>query len=151
MFQANRSGRKTVAVLASFVLFAFGCAGMNPDARMILQQPTDCANAGSNIEALKESRAGGFWRFTQGFQGIAPPMIVLSLLRDVIGKPYRSIYLDHWRVAFGSYNRQIDERVGELEHCGAGGASMESETGMEPETGMESETESGMESEPEME
>ena len=45
-------------------------------------------------------------------------MVVLSLLRDIfIGKPYRSIYLDHWRVAFGSYNRQIDERVRELNGC----------------------------------
>ncbi len=42
-------------------------------------------------------------------------MVILSLLRDIfIGKPYRGIYLDHWRVSFGSYDRQIDERVGDL-------------------------------------
>ena len=46
-----------------------------------------------------------------------PPMIVLSLIRDIIGKPYRSIYLDHWRVAFGSWNNRIDERVAELNEC----------------------------------
>ena len=45
-------------------------------------------------------------------------MIVLSLLRDVIGIPYRSIYLDHWRVAFGTYNHSIDHRVIELRACG---------------------------------
>jgi len=44
-------------------------------------------------------------------------MIVLSLLRDVIGKPYRSIYLDHWRVAFGSFNKQIEGRMAELDAC----------------------------------
>jgi len=53
----------------------------------------------------------------QGIQGIAPPMVVLSLLRDIYGKPFRSVYLDHWRIAFGSYNRRIDERVTELQAC----------------------------------
>ena len=45
-------------------------------------------------------------------------MVALSLLRDIfIGWPYRSIYLDHWRVAFGSYNTRIDTRVAELDSC----------------------------------
>jgi hypothetical protein len=44
-------------------------------------------------------------------------MIVLSLLRDAYVKPHRSIYLEHWRVALGSYSRQIDTRVAELQAC----------------------------------
>jgi hypothetical protein len=91
---------------------------MNPTARKMLQEPADCTDAQGNIEVLQDSRAGGGKRFMQGFQGIFPAAVVLSLLRDIIGKPYRSIYLDHWRVAFGSYNKKIDKRVAELETCG---------------------------------
>jgi hypothetical protein len=100
-------------------MLAVGCAGMTPEARQLLQQPATCERAAEDTQTLQASRAGGMKRVAQGFQGIAPPMIVLSGLRDIfIGKPYRSIYLDHWRVAFGSYNRQIDARVKELEACG---------------------------------
>ena len=99
-------------MLAACALFAAGCAGMTPEARQILQQPANCEQDTQELEA---SRAGGGKRFVQGLQGIAPPLLVLSLLRDIfIGKPYRSIYLDHWRVAFGSYNKKIDERVAEI-------------------------------------
>ncbi len=86
---------------------------MSPEARLILQQPMSCEQS---VGELQESRASGGKRFMQGLQGIAPPMVALSLLRDIfIGEPYRSIYLDHWRVAFGSYNEKIDARVAALE------------------------------------
>ncbi len=105
-------------MLAACALLAAGCAGINLDARETLQAPAEC---GQSVEVLEASRANGFKRFTQGLQAILPPMIVLSVLRDLfIGEPYRSIYLDHWRVAFGSYNGRIDERVAELEACGGG-------------------------------
>ena len=91
--------------------------GMNPDARAMLQEPASCENPQADIETLEASRPSGGKRFTQGMQAIMPPMIVLSLLRDIVGKPYRSIYLDHWRVAFGSYSHQIDHRVAELNGC----------------------------------
>ncbi len=105
-----------MAMLAACALFAAGCAGMNLDARQTLQAPAEC---GQSVEVLEASRANGFKRFTQGLQGILPPMIVLSVLRDLlIGEPYRSVYLDHWRVAFGSYNGKIDQRVEYLGACG---------------------------------
>ena len=65
-----------------------------------------------------ERAASGLWRVNQGMQGIMPPLAVLSVLRDVVGVPYRSIYLDHWRVAFGTYDHAIDHRVDELKRCG---------------------------------
>lgn len=92
---------------------------MNLDAREILQRPSSCDSAQPDVEALEASRADGGWRFAQGLQGLLPPLLILSLLRDAfVGKPYRSIYLDHWRVAFGTYNSQIDARVTELQNCG---------------------------------
>ncbi len=84
----------------------------------MLQDPPNCTAASRDIQTLEDARQGGLTRFSQFLQAVAPPMIILSLLRDIfIGKPYRSIYLDHWRVSFGSYNRQIDERVGDLNAC----------------------------------
>ena len=108
---------RTAAALLCVCVLASGCAGMNPDARAMLQEPATCENPQGDTEILEASRPSGGKRFLQGMQGIMPPMIVLSLLRDIVGKPYRSIYLDHWRVAFGSYTRQIDERVAELSEC----------------------------------
>ncbi len=119
MPRTKRSLRNAAALLAACALFAAGCAGMKPEGRQILQQPANCERAQMDIHALKDTRAAGGLRFVQGIQAIAPPMVVLSLLRDLfIGKPYRSVYLDHWRVAFGSYNKKIDARVSELESCG---------------------------------
>ncbi len=112
-YPKDRTGTR-LGMLVACAVFASGCAGMNPDARLLLQQPANCEQTQQDIETLEASRAGGGKRIVQGLQGILPPMIVLSLLRDVIGKPYRSIYLDHWRVAFGSYNNKIDARVTEL-------------------------------------
>ncbi len=107
--------RTAAAMLAACALGTSGCAVMKPDARQLLQEPPEC---GQSVEPLEASRGGGWWRFGQGLQAILPPLIVLSVLRDsLIAKPYRSIYLDHWRVAFGSYNRRIDLRVEYLEAC----------------------------------
>ena len=113
----RRIVRTAVALLAVCALL--GCAGMNPEARKMLQEPTDCANAQQDIGVLQASRPGGGKRFAHGIQAIFPASIVLSLLRDIVGRPYRSIYLDHWRVAFGSYNTKIDDRVAELATCGS--------------------------------
>ena len=116
MTQSTRN--RLIVMLAACALFASGCAGMNADARKILQKPLDCENASGQVQALQDSRGDAVWRIGQGLQGILPPMIVLSLFRDIfIAEPYRSIYLDHWRVAFGSYNDKIERRVAKLQSC----------------------------------
>ncbi len=116
MKQFRPTLRSGAALLVACALLVSGCAGMNLDARETLQQPPECRQS---TEQLKASHGSGMWRLGQGLQAIMPPMIVLSVLRDTfIGKPYRSVYLDHWRVAFGSYNRKIDARVDYLQACG---------------------------------
>jgi hypothetical protein len=92
---------------------------MNPKVRSMLQEPARCDDAQRDIQALEKGRPGGARRVLNGLQAIAPPSIVIGLVRDLfIGKPYRSIYLDHWRVAFGSYGSKIDKRVTKLGECG---------------------------------
>jgi hypothetical protein len=108
-----------VAMLVIIALTAVGCAGVTPtEARQMLWEPASCDNSQADIELLEGARPGGFKRFTQGLQAILPPSVILSLIRDIFGIPYRSIYLDHWRTAFGSYDTRIDERVVELKACG---------------------------------
>ena len=115
MHQQYRTG----ALLFVCAVFLSGCVGINPDARGLLQKPPDCAQSAEQIQTLEGARGGGVLRFTHFLQSLAPPMVALSLLRDIFyGKPYRSIYLDHWRVWTGSYNRKIDARVNELHSCG---------------------------------
>ncbi len=116
MQQRDRRVR-TGAVLLLCTIFLSGCVGINPKARMELQEPPDCAESAEQIQTLEDARAGGVHRVLHFVQSFAPPMVAISLLRDIYGKPFRSIYLDHWRIWTGSYNRKIDARVTELHSC----------------------------------
>ena len=111
-----RTSRRTLLLLL-WLGFAAGCAGISPESRSLLQQPPSCENSEASIRRLREDHAGAMERVAHGLQGVMPPAVLVSLLRDVYGKPFRSIYLDHWRVAFGSYNEQIDQRVAALDRC----------------------------------
>lgn len=114
----HRSITRVAGFAAALALLTSGCAGISPEGRQMIHKPLDCANAQEGTRVLEADRAGGGLRVAQGFQAIAPPMIVLSALRDIfIGEPFRSVYLDHWRIAFGSYNRRIDARLAELQTC----------------------------------
>ena len=106
-----------LAILISATMLSAGCVGIDPEARKLLQEPANCSSAQQDTQTLQAAEAHAGKRVAHVVQGVFPVAVVLSLIRDVIGKPYRSIYLDHWRVAFGSYNNQIRERVGELNAC----------------------------------
>ncbi len=54
-----------------------------------------------DIRTLEEGRASGGTRVVQGVQGLAPPMIVLSVLRDILveeRKGFESSYAAEPRV-----------------------------------------------------
>jgi hypothetical protein len=108
-----------VGVAAVCTLLMTGCAGISGPAKERLDAPVDCGQAQADTQLMKESKASGVWRITQGFQGILPPIVVISLIRGALGKP-RGMYVDHWKVAFGSYNQQIDEKLAALARaCGS--------------------------------
>ena len=114
----HQSITRVAGFAAALALLSSGCTGISPEGRQMIQEPLACANAQEGIRVLEADRAGAGLRVAQGLQGIMPPMIVLSGLRDIfIGEPFRSVYLDHWRIAFGSYNRRIDARLAELQTC----------------------------------
>jgi hypothetical protein len=90
-----------------------GCVQFNPAARHSLEAAPNCSTRINDVVLLESNRSGGWTRTSQGLQAILPPAFIISWIRDIAGKP-RGLYLDHWKVALGIYNRRITERVKEL-------------------------------------
>ena len=67
-----RPFQRAAALLCVCALAASGCAGMNPDARAMLQEPASCENPQGDTQILEASRPSGGKRFAQGLQGIVP-------------------------------------------------------------------------------
>ncbi len=104
----TRRARVAVVALCAFALSA--CIGITPEAKMKVSQPINCSSGAADISYLENARASGGKRFAQGFFGIAPPSIIISLLRQAARSP-EGAYTDHWRVASGSFNERIDDRI----------------------------------------
>ena len=108
-----------ILVAALCAILMSGCAGISEPTKQILKDSINCAQASSDRETLEADKAGALWRFAQGLQGIAPPMVVISLIRGAFNSP-PGLYLDHWRVASGTYNERIDDRVEAIDReCGS--------------------------------
>jgi hypothetical protein len=104
--------RSCLAGLLALAL-ASGCVSIPERTKHELESPVSCENVDLQMARLARDHAAPGNRFVAGFQGIFPLSVVISLIRDVLAKP-RGIYLDHWRVAFGSYNDKIEARMDEL-------------------------------------
>ena len=91
-----------------------GCASIPERTKRELASPIHCDDVDLQIARLSRDHAAPAQRFWAGLQGVFPLTVVVSLVRDLLGKP-RGIYLDHWRVAFGSYNEKIEGRMDALQ------------------------------------
>ena len=105
---ATRSTRVAVVALCAFAFSA--CIGITPETKMKISQPVNCSSGAADISYLESERASGGKRFAQGFFGIAPPSIIISLFRQAARSP-EGAYTDHWKVASGSYNEQMDDKI----------------------------------------
>ncbi len=95
-----------------------GCASIPERTKRELESPVACEHVDLQMARLARDHAAPAQRFVAGIQGVFPLSVVISLVRDLLGKP-RGIYLDHWRVAFAMYNDRIEERMDALqERCG---------------------------------
>ena len=99
---------RVVVVLCAVALVA--CVGITPETKMTISQPVDCSLAFEDIAHLENAHASIGKRFFQGLMGVMPPSIIVSLFRAAARAP-EGMYLDHWRVATGSYNEQMDEKI----------------------------------------
>lgn len=116
-------GRLARSVLVvAFVLAGTGCASIPERTKHELEQPLDCEHLDLQVARLSRDHAAPGQRLIAGIQGVFPLSVVISLVRDVLGKP-RGIYMDHWRVAFGTYNERIEHRLDALHlECEQGGS-----------------------------
>ncbi len=95
-----------------------GCASIPERTKRELESPVECDDVDLQMARLSRDHAAPAQRFVAGIQGVFPLSVVISLVRDVLGKP-RGMYLDHWRVAFAAYNEKIEDRMDELQdRCG---------------------------------
>ncbi len=107
---ATRSTR-VGAALCAFALSA--CVGISPETKMKISEPVKCSSGSADISYLDSEHASGGKRFLQGLFGIMPPSIVISIFRAAARSP-EGMYLDHWRVASGSYNQQMNDKVASI-------------------------------------
>jgi hypothetical protein len=112
-----RVGWGLAAVCITCITCVVGCASIPERTKRDLTLPVECENADLQLARMARDHAAPGERFVAGLQGILPPAVLISLGRDLAGKP-RGIYLDHWRVAFGQYNEKIEARIDQThEQC----------------------------------
>ncbi len=110
--------RLATRCLSGLAIFGLACASIPERTKRELAAPIECEDLDLQMARLSRDHSAPMQRFVAGVQGILPPAVVISLVRDLLGKP-RGIYVDHWRVAFGSYNEKIEGRMDQLfEKCG---------------------------------
>jgi hypothetical protein len=112
---ATRIASLAIVALCAFALTA--CVGISPETKMKISQPVNCSSGSADISYLESEHASGGKRLLQGLFGIMPPSIIISLFRAAAKNP-EGMYLDHWKVASGSYNEQMVDRVASIkEQC----------------------------------
>lgn len=111
-------GRVAVMLLVLVAPLASGCVSIPQRTKQDLAAPLDCKHLDLQMARLARDYSSPGERFIAGVQGIIPTSAIPSLIRAAIGKP-SSMYLDHWRVALGYTNDEIDQRMDALyEKCG---------------------------------
>ncbi len=102
---------RVVVALCAVALIA--CVGITPETKMKISQPVDCSSAFEDIAHLENAHAGGGKRIFQGLMGVMPPSIIVSLFRAAARAP-EGMYLDHWSVAWGTYNEKMDDKIASI-------------------------------------
>lgn len=106
--------------LSLVVVLCLGCVSIPERTRSELEKSVHCDDVDLQMARLSRDHAAPGQRFIAGLQGLFPISVVVSLVRSAVGRP-RGMYLDHWRVAFGSYNQRIEDRMDALQDACDGG------------------------------
>ncbi len=102
---------RIVALFLCLVLTA--CISIPQEAKDRLAESPSCGTAEQDVAALEADRKSGGRRAFTLLPAIVPVSAVIGILRQIIRKP-PGAYTDHWRVIFGSYNREVDSKVAEI-------------------------------------
>ncbi len=86
----------------------------------------DCSSASEDVAYLDDEKSGFFGRLFAGITAVLPPGSFIVIGRDLFGAP-DGIWTDKWKVAFGSYNQKIDDKIaGTKQQCGRQAPAMDS-------------------------
>ena len=107
-----KSAPRVVALFCCLALTA--CISIPQEAKDRLAEPPTCSTAEQDVAALEADRKSGGRRAFTVIPAIVPVAAVLSILRQIIRRP-PGAYTDKWRVIFGSYNNEVDDKVAEIE------------------------------------
>ncbi len=100
------------ALVASSLLFAFGCARSIPEeVKAEMAKPVDCSTAEQDIATLEAEKASAAEQVSAGARSVVPIAAVAGLLRGDTK--------DRAAVASGKYNEQLEAKIAEIKQkCG---------------------------------
>ncbi len=110
--------RHSVVYLSVLLVFALSCASISQETIAEIKKPVDCSSASEDIAYLDDEKSGFFGRLFAGIGAVVPPSVFIVIGRDLFNSP-DGIWGDKFRVASGSYNRKIDDKIaGTKQQCG---------------------------------
>jgi hypothetical protein len=119
--------RHTTVFLSMLLVFSLSCASISQETIAAIEKPVDCSSASEDVTYLDDEKSGFFGRLFAGITAVLPPGSFIVIGRDLFGAP-DGIWTDKWKVAFGSYNRKIDDKIaGTTQQCGGQSPAMDSE------------------------
>jgi hypothetical protein len=119
--------RHIMIPLSLLLIFSLSCASISQETIAAIEKPVDCGSASEDIAYLDDEKSGFFGRLIAGITAVLPPGVFIVIGRDLFSSP-DGIWADKFRVASGSYNRKIDDKVaGTKQQCGGQAAAMDSE------------------------
>jgi len=119
--------RHTTVYLSMLLVFSLSCASISQETIAAIEKPVDCNSASEDIAYLDDEKSGFFGRLIAGITAVLPPGSFIVIGRDLFGAP-DGIWTDKFKVASGSYNRKIDDKIaGTKQQCGEQASAMDSE------------------------
>jgi len=109
--------RRTMLPLALLLVFSLSCASISQETIAAIEKPVDCSSASDDVAYLDDEKSGFFGRLFAAITAVLPPGSFIVIGRDLFGSP-DGIWTDKWKVASGSYNRKIDDKIaGTKQQC----------------------------------
>ena len=86
------------------------CASISQNTIAQIEQPVNCSSAEQDVAYLGEEKAGGLKRTLAFVTALLPPGSFIVIIRGILGKP-RGIWTDKFKVASGSYNQKMEDKI----------------------------------------
>ncbi len=119
--------RRIAAPLPLLLIFSLSCASISQETIAAIERPVDCSSASNDVVYLEDEKSGFFGRLFAGITAVLPPGSFIVIARGLFNAP-DGIWTDKWKVAFGSYNRKMDDKIAATkQQCGAQTSEMGSE------------------------